>query len=123
MLAAGLDLSIVPIEVTGQVTLGGAALDRWDAGSATARLCAALARARRRAGSPVLHDPVAVVAALEPDLFTWQHLPLRCSGGEAHPQGTLVPDPDRGGPAHVAIAVDADAVRRRIVDAVLAAPG
>ena len=71
----------------------------------------------------VVADPVAVVAALEPDLFAWQHLPLRCSGGDTHPRGTLVPDPHRGGPAHVAVAVDADAVRRRIVDAVLALPG
>jgi inosine-uridine nucleoside N-ribohydrolase len=122
-LAARLDLSIVPIDVTRQVTLDGAALDRWDAGPAPARLCAVLARARRRGGSPVLHDPVAVVAALEPDLFTWQLRPLRCSRGGAHPPGALVPDHERGGPARVAVAVDASAVRRRIVAAVLALPG
>jgi inosine-uridine nucleoside N-ribohydrolase len=122
-LAARLDLSIVPIDVTRQVTLDGAALDRWDAGPGGAQLCAALARARRRAGNPVLHDPVAVVAALEPDLFTWQLRPLRCSRGGAHPPGALVPDHDRGGPARVAVAVDAPAVRRRIVAAVLALPG
>jgi inosine-uridine nucleoside N-ribohydrolase len=119
VLAGGLDLWIVPIDVTRHVTLDRAALDRWDAGPAAARLCAALARARRRAGRPVLHDPVAVVAALDPDLFTWQALPLRCSGGDAPLRGTLLPDPDRGGPVHVAVAVDAAAVRRHIVAAVL----
>jgi inosine-uridine nucleoside N-ribohydrolase len=122
-LAAPLDLWIVPIDVTRQVTLDGAALDRWDTGPGGAQLCAALARARRRAGNPVLHDPVAVVAALEPDLFTWQRRPLRCSRGGAHPPGALVPDHERDGPARVAVAVDAPGVRRRIVAAVLALPG
>ncbi len=123
VLAGGLDVSVVPRDVTGHVTLDAADLDRWDAGPVAARLCAAMVRARRRARSPVLHDPVVVVAALEPDLFTWQLRPLRCCRGDGHPRGALLPDPECGGPARVAVAVDAPAARRRIVAAVLALPG
>ena len=123
VLKARLDVSIVPIDVTRQVTLDRTALDRWDAGPAAARLCAALVRTRRRAGSFVLHDPVAVVAALEPDLFTWQLRPVRCSTSDVYPRGVLLSAPKRSGPARVAVAVDAVAVRRRIAAAVAALAG
>lgn len=118
-------LAVVPIEVTRRVVLGDADLARWSVGSTTARLCAALAARRRdRAALPpgvAVHDAVAVIAALEPDLFAWSSLRLAASPPGAAAAGHLasVPGPPN---ARLAVAVDAEAVRQRIVAAVEAAP-
>ncbi|HEX6419896.1 MAG TPA: nucleoside hydrolase [Acidimicrobiales bacterium] len=127
VLGAPVDLAIVPIEVTRRVALDGDVLARWSFGPPVARLCADLAARRpHHGGGPVvLHDPVAVVAALEPGRFRWDRRPLRCARGAGAGRGVLVP----AGPLHsdagtwpaIAVAVDAAAVRRRIVEAVLAA--
>jgi inosine-uridine nucleoside N-ribohydrolase len=123
VLVAAVDLAIVPIEVTRRVTLGPHDLARWSSGPPPARFCADLAvRRPRRGGHRIeLHDPVAVVAALEPELFRWERRRVRCvAGGGDAPPGALVA---AAGPpsAAIAVGVDAPAVRDRIVDAVLAA--
>ena len=101
--------------------LGPQDLARWSSGPPTARLCADLAARRPGQGGHRigLHDPVAVVAALDPELFRWEQRRLRCAGGDA-PPGALVAV---AGPpsAAIAVAIDAAAVRDRIVEAVLAA--
>ena len=121
VLGAAAELAVVPIEVTRQVTLGPQDLARWSSGPPTARLCADLAARRPGQGGHRigLHDPVAVVAALDPELFRWEQRRLRCAGGDA-PPGALVAV---AGPpsAAIAVAVDVAAVRDRIVEAVLAA--
>jgi inosine-uridine nucleoside N-ribohydrolase len=114
-------VAVVPIDITRRVLLGDDDLARWSAGSATGRLCAELAARRRErtSGAPgvAVHDAVAVIAALEPALFLWspRRLAARPAGGRLS---------SRPGPpnAELAVAVDADAVRRRIVDAVAAVP-
>ena len=122
VLVAAVDLAIVPIEVTRRVTLGPHDLARWSSGPPPARFCVDLAvRRPRRGGHRIeLHDPVAVVAALEPELFRWERRRVRCvAGGGDAPPGALVAAP--GPPsAAIAVGVDAPAVRDRIVDAVLA---
>lgn len=115
-------LAVVPLHVTRQVSLTRRDLDLWAAGSAAARLCAALASARHGPAGAVLHDPVALMATLEPGLFAWRPCRLRCALGDGHPRGALLTDPHAGGDAQVAVAVEVPAVRRRIVEAVLALP-
>lgn len=108
VLDATTDVAAVPIETTRQVTLDDDALARWSSGSMVSRLCAELAATRGTppGTSPVtVHDPVAVIAALEPDLFTWS--PRRLAPGARR--------------ARVAVGVDVATVRERIVDAVEAA--
>jgi inosine-uridine nucleoside N-ribohydrolase len=114
VLAAAVPVRVVPVEVTMQVPFGDEDLAPWRAGSPIARLCADLV-ARRRGGGigPVLlHDPITIVAAVAPDLFAWEEHTLRCL-----PDGSLVAAGD-GGRARVAVAVEAAAVRDRIVSVV-----
>lgn len=116
------DMAVVPIDVSRLVTFGAADIDRWStAAGPGARLCAALARARLHGGTAALHDPVAVVAALDPDLFAWERRRLRGATGGSRPPGTLVPAPERTGraTARVAVALDIPAVRERVITAVL----
>lgn len=121
VLASGVDMAIVPLAVTRQVSLARADLARWAAGPRRARFCADLVASRLEGGRTTLHDPVALVAALEPDLFTWQVRRLRCTRGDEPSRGALVVDTGGTGDARVAVAVDAGAVAHRIVDAVLTA--
>jgi inosine-uridine nucleoside N-ribohydrolase len=114
VLAGTVPVRVIPVEVTMQVPFGDEDLAPWQAGSPVARLCADLV-ARRRGGGPgpvLLHDPVAVVAALDPDLFRWEEHALRCL-----PDGSLIAAGDDAR-AQVAVALDVDAVRGMIVSAV-----
>ncbi len=114
--ASTAELAVVPIEVTAQVTFAVGDIAPWRTGPPVAQLCADLVDRRVAGGSGAgptcLHDPVAVLAAAEPDLFRWADERIRC-----RPDGTLVPDP-RGGAARIAIAVDAVAVRRAVISVV-----
>jgi purine nucleosidase len=116
VLAAGPDVDVVPIEVTLQVVFGLDDLDPWRTGGPVARLCAELVERRIAAGPAAratpLHDPVAVLAAAEPALFRWQDHRVAC-----RPDGSLVSDA-AGAWARVAVAVDADAVRERVISGV-----
>ena len=133
MLASPADVAVVPIEVTRQVTIRPGDLDRWRGGSSVSRWCAdvvarRLLSPRGRGGPPAfaLHDPVAVVAALEPGLFDWSTrrlAPATAAGPQPaapQPAGRLVV---QAGPpnARLATAVDVGAVRERIAAAVAAA--
>lgn len=119
VLGSAIRVGVVPVEITAQVGVRSDDVAAWRSGPAAARLCADLVDRRRGGRWPVvLHDPVAVVAAVEPDLFRWEDRVLRC-----RPGGVLAaaPEPRAGPPCAVAVAVDASAVRRRIVEAVAAA--
>lgn len=124
VLAAPLEVRVVPIEITRQVTLRAADLDRWSRGTRVSRFCAGLvARRTTGDGGIVIHDAVAAVAALEPDLVEWSA--RRLSTGGPQPGGRRAGrlTSTAGTPnALLAVAVDAPALRERIVDAVAAAP-
>ena len=119
VLGSGRPVRVVPIEVTTQVPFDAGDVARWRTGPAAARLCADLVDGRGGGRWPVpLHDPVAVVAAAAPHLFRWEEAALR--GG---PGGALAAARRGSGRPQVAVAValDAPAVRERIVSAVGAA--
>ena len=117
-----IDIEVVPLDITRQVRLSSGDLARWTGGPPAIRLCAALAGSRLADGIVTLHDAVAVVAALEPDLFRWKSLHLRCPPAHDRPRGALVVDgsPGRSPNARVAVAVDAPAVVDVIVESVAA---
>ena len=123
MLAAVPDVRIVPVDVSGLVVLTAGHRARWAAGPPLARFCAELVAARHGPRGGPLHDPVAVVAAVAPDLFGWEPVRLRCATDRAVPPGTLVVDGRSPKPTQLAVAVDAAAVADAIVTAVLDAGG
>lgn len=123
----GASLTVVPLDITRQVIFDRSHVDRWAGGPPLARFYAQLARLRFGApGRGLLHDPVALVAALEPELFGWSEVRLRCvDHGDGAP-GTFTSAStgnERPPNARLALTVDADAVRTRVVDAVLDAAG
>jgi inosine-uridine nucleoside N-ribohydrolase len=124
-LLADARLAVVPLDATRQVVFAGDALDAWAAGPPVARLCARLARRRfGTSGRGVLHDPVALVAALDPGLFEWSDLRLRCTTRGDGAAGTFTSasvSPERPPNTRLATGVDATAVREAIVEAVLRA--
>jgi purine nucleosidase len=80
VLAAGLPIDLVPLDATHQATLGRRelemALARHPGGLAT-RIAAFTQRAFRLDGAVMaLHDPLAVAAALDPGLVTWERVRL-----------------------------------------------
>jgi pyrimidine-specific ribonucleoside hydrolase len=123
--AGGAHLTVVPLDVTRQVVFDRAHVARWAGGPPLAGFCARLARLRfGEPGRGLLHDPVALVAALEPGLFEWVEVRLRCvEHGDGTPGTFTSASTGSARPpnARLAVAVDVDAVRARILDAVLAA--
>ena len=66
VLGSGVPVRVIPIEVTVQVPFDDDDIAPWRAGPPIARLCADLVERRRggSAGRVLLHDPVAIVAAV-----------------------------------------------------------
>jgi pyrimidine-specific ribonucleoside hydrolase len=100
--------TVVPLDVTRRVVVDPDDLS----GGATASLLADALRGRSAA--PV-HDAVAAVAWLRPDLFTWDELSLRCQTADDRRGALLTEGP---GPTRVAVDLDARTVRGLIVEAV-----
>jgi inosine-uridine nucleoside N-ribohydrolase len=119
VLTSGIDVSVVPLDVTSQVRLTPADLDAWSAGPPAAAFCARIGGHRMGGGGAPLHDPVAVLALVEPDLFGWETPALRC-GTTGDGRGALRIDRSAAPGVRVATAVDAAAVHLRIVRCVLA---
>jgi len=120
VLASGIDVAVVPLDVTRRVRLTPADLDAWSAGPAAAAFCARIGRYRMTGGAAPLHDPVAVVALVEPGLFGWEELAVRCeTAGDR--RGALRVDRSAGSRSgvRVATAVDVTEVHRAIVRCVL----
>jgi inosine-uridine nucleoside N-ribohydrolase len=120
VLTSGIDVAVVPLDVTSQVRLTQAGLDAWSAGSPAAAFCARIGGYRMRGGAAPLHDPVAVLALVEPDLFGWEAQALRC-GTAGERRGALRIDRSAapGSGVRIATAIDAAAVHRAIVRSVL----
>lgn len=103
---------IVPLDVTRQVPLVEEDLEALAAGGPIAGLLADALRARPKL---LVHDAVAAVAWMRPDLFDWRPMTLRCELS-----GALVADGGRP-PVQVALDVDVEAVRSLIRAGVLEA--
>jgi pyrimidine-specific ribonucleoside hydrolase len=95
--------SIVPLDVTTQVPMTADEVPH-----------PLLADAMRALGRTFVHDAVAAVAWVRPELFDWDERSLRCDG-----EGALVSAEGRP-PVRIALGVDVDAVRSAIRDAVAA---
>lgn len=126
VLQAGLPLRLVGLDVTHQVRL--AARDLPPPGDAVARFIRditgqtlAWSQAVEGGGMP-LHDPLAVAAAADPTLCTWEALPVRVETRGELTTGMTVADlrPGRGGrggaTCEVAIAVEAERARRFVME-------
>jgi inosine-uridine nucleoside N-ribohydrolase len=116
---AGLPLTLVPLDVTGQVVWPAARIDRLARGSgcgiagfaaAVAGRGLALARASGQPGV-VLHDPLAVAVALDPSLVEAPVLPVAVETSGSLTRGATVVDrrsgPPSGPACRVALRVDA----------------
>lgn len=121
VLAAGLPLTVVPLDVTREVRWTADVLARWPAGDAPARLARALARrglelgAARGASALLLHDPLAVAVACDPTLVRTERLHLAVDTEGTLTRGRTVVDQGRrpGAPPNCAVALRVDAERAR----------
>jgi purine nucleosidase/pyrimidine-specific ribonucleoside hydrolase len=114
VLAAGLSLDLVPLDVTRRVVLRRAALETalgtGDAGRG--RLLQDLAAhgfqrgAADGEGGIVLHDPLAVALAADPSLAVWRALPIRVETDAGPSRGRSAAG-GTGPPCRVALEVDA----------------
>jgi purine nucleosidase/pyrimidine-specific ribonucleoside hydrolase len=116
VLAAGLDLTLIPLDATRRVRAGAAWLDRLDRqGTASARTVRALVGAYLDAGrvgeSRPLHDPCVPLLAVAPGLFGCEE--MRLAVDLADRPGVLGPGPH---PLRVAMTVDAAGALDRIAD-------
>lgn len=121
--AAGLDLTLIPLDVTRRVRAGRADVERLGTGGPGARACAALITAyfdaTQGADSRPLHDPCVMLLALYPDLFRTESLPLRVDCTAPPDSGALNRDP--GAPeVRVALGVDGPAAVALLVAGLLA---
>lgn len=102
VLAAGLDLTLVPLDATRRVRADRAFVARLAAGPPVARACAALLDAyfagREDAESRPLHDPLVPLLALRPDLFDIREHRLGIDPSDD--PGALIPGAHRVRVAH-----------------------
>jgi purine nucleosidase/pyrimidine-specific ribonucleoside hydrolase len=119
VLAAGLDLVLVPLDVTRKVRAARADLARMAGAGPAARTSGALIAAyfdstrtmSKQAESRPLHDPCVMLLADRPDLFLLQtrSLAVDCRGEP----GALIPGPHR---VNVALGVDGPAALAALID-------
>ncbi|HEU5393357.1 MAG TPA: nucleoside hydrolase [Candidatus Methylomirabilis sp.] len=126
VLEAGLPLRLVGLDVTHQVRLGPG--DLLPSADPVARFirditphALAFSEAAEGGGMP-LHDPLAVAAAADPTLCTWEAHPVRVETRGELTTGMMVADlrlgrGSRSGPAcEVAVAVEAERARRFVLE-------
>jgi inosine-uridine nucleoside N-ribohydrolase len=124
LLGAGIDLTVIGLDVTGGVALDSADLgpEPFGSGPRARFLDALLARLAdaQVVGSgerlALLHDPTAVAAATSPELFRWQQRCLSVSLGEGKERGRMLDSSGaRGARVRWAGAVDRGALIARVV--------
>jgi len=132
VLELGLPLELVPLDVTRQVVLAQSVLterlrrcpnDRVARFILDFTLHGFAFGAAQEGGGIVLHDPLAMAVALEPGLVTLEPMPVQVECDGALTRGMSLAD-RRAIPAHrkrlptcrVAVAVDREAVLRRVLD-------
>lgn len=120
---SGVPLAVVPLDVTEHVLIRPVDVEALMGAGPVCAFFGGLQRdSEGNTPHAALHDPVAVLAAVEPERFTWQSMTLRCDlQGET--VGRTVGEPADGGLVEVAVAGDADALRDRVVELLLALGG
>jgi inosine-uridine nucleoside N-ribohydrolase len=122
VLASGLPVRMVPLDVTERFAWSGAELTALRAaGRAGSLLADAIGFLVDRDGSFVPHDAVTVLAMVAPELFRWEARQVRCETKGEHTCGATVVDRRPwSDPGAVLVAADADVtlVSGRILAAV-----
>lgn len=103
VLRAGLDVTLVPLDVTRKVRASLAYVQALRTGTAAADLIAAYFQDGRE--SRPLHDPCVMLLALEPNLFTIEQRRFTVDLGQGPDAGALLETPDAL-PVNIAMAVD-----------------
>jgi pyrimidine-specific ribonucleoside hydrolase len=124
VLASGVGVAMVPLDITHQVSLDPAELRAMGALGAVAALAARACSHFHATGAPAYpHDAVAVVAWLHPELFEWEERWVRCELAGSWTRGMTVVDRRRrgaGGSVRIPVGVDVAAVKERIFEALRA---
>lgn len=120
VLRSGLDLTIVPLDVTRQVRASRAYASDLAGGSIAAGTAAELIAAyfNDAAGreSRPLHDPCVMLLALAPELFCIETMSLSVDLKSETDAGALIVDGENAMPVKVALAVDAEAALALLAD-------
>lgn len=118
VLTSGVDLAVVPLDVTQQVPMTVEDIadlaGRGTIGALAAEACRYI---HDRDGVIFPHDATAVIAQTSPELFTWEDYTVRCETAGHHTRGMTVADRRRkasAGEVKVAVAVDVQAVKKRL---------
>ncbi len=123
VLGSGLAVTVVPVDLTGQVRFGRAAVDAIGRGAANPLVGALLAASLARGGGEeaLVHDAVALLVLLAPELIL-RTVRARVVVAD---DGSIALDPGRdgaGGAVAVAAEIDAAAAVARLTDLWLATP-
>lgn len=116
---SGIPLRIVPLDLTQQVRIQPDDVERLRAGGPAAAFFGELeGESHQHSGKAALHDPVAVLATVEPERFEWRRMAVRCDlDGET--AGRTIATDDPSSSVEVAVGGDPDNLRQRIVELLL----
>jgi pyrimidine-specific ribonucleoside hydrolase len=119
---SGIPLRIVPLDLTQQVRIQPADVERLRAGGPAAAFFGELeGDSHKQSGRAALHDPVAVLATVEPERFEWRRMAVRCDlDGETAGRTIAIDDPTSS--VEVAVGADPDSLRQRVVELLLSLP-
>ena len=124
VLASGVPLAMVPLDITHQVSFDSAELGVMAGLGAVAGLSAHACAHFHATGAPAYpHDAVAAVAWLHPELFEWEERWVRCELAGTWTRGMTVVDRRPhgvGGAVRIPAGVDVPAVKERIFEALRA---
>lgn len=125
VLASGIRTSLVGLDVTQRVSFERAGAPWFEGGAPSATLAGRIVRTwfdnHLTSARYHLHDPLAVVAALGPGLFSWRRASIEVETEDAARLGTTTATYGTG-PVRVAVAVQADAATSAVAD-MLSHPG
>lgn len=116
---SGIPLRIVPLDLTEQVRIQPADAELLRSGGPAALFFAELATANHDLSKlAALHDPLAVLATVEPERFEWRRMSMRCDL-EGETAGRTIATDDPASSVEVAVGGDPDSLRKRIVELLL----
>lgn len=125
VLASGFSTSLVGLDVTSRVSFECTDAPWFSGYAAAAMLSERIVRTwfdeHRTSARYHLHDPLAVVAAMDPNLFSWRRASIDVETHDAARAG-MITATYGSGPVRVAVAVQADDAKAAVTD-MLSRPG